>query len=165
MNNNKLQLLSLPDADIVYHSHFLPKTKADFYFEKLLKNIPWKQEKIKIFGKEHSQPRLTALFATNNRPYSYSGLTIKPKLFPSELAQIADKIKKLYPTEFTTCLANLYRTGEDSMGWHSDDEKELGENPVIASVSLGAERVFHLKHKINKKLKHKIILSHGSYFS
>jgi alkylated DNA repair dioxygenase AlkB len=87
---------------------------------------------------------------------------MKPLPFSETLSDIRKRISRLTNVEFTSCLLNLYRDGRDSNGWHSDDEKELGNNPVIASVSLGQERYFHLRHKKLKDLKHKILLEHGS---
>ena len=85
-----------------------------------------------------------------------------PQVISTELLQIKAAIEVIEPTIFTTCLANLYRDGKDSNGWHADDEKELGQNPVIASITLGQERWFHLKHKEDKSLKQIILLGHGS---
>ncbi|EAQ99853.1 alpha-ketoglutarate-dependent dioxygenase AlkB family protein [Maribacter sp. HTCC2170] len=82
--------------------------------------------------------------------------------FTTELLEIKKKIEIITKIEFNSCLLNLYRDGKDSNGWHADDEKELGLNPVIASISLGQERPFHLRNKKDKTLKHKMILEHGS---
>lgn len=124
--------------------------------------MPWRQDEIRVYGKLYPQPRLTALYGNNNRSYSYSGIVMKPLPFSDTLLEIRRKISVLTNVEFTSCLLNLYRDGKDSNGWHSDDEKELGKNPVIASVSLGQERYFHLRHKKLKQLKQKILLEHGS---
>lgn len=158
----KPQLIQLPNAELLYFNDFLEKSVADFYFGKLLKETPWRQDKIKLFGKEHLQPRLTALYANNEKPYSYSGISMNPEGFSEELLTIKNEVENACQMEFTTCLLNLYRDGQDSMGWHSDDEKELGKNPVIASVSLGAERLFKLKHKEDKTQKFDITPAHGS---
>ncbi|TAI46609.1 alpha-ketoglutarate-dependent dioxygenase AlkB family protein [Flagellimonas allohymeniacidonis] len=154
--------LDLPDSDIWYFANFFDFKKADDFFESLRKNTPWQQDDIKVFGKVYAQPRLTALYASNNRSYSYSNITMQPKPFTSNLLEIKTAIEEETDTLFTTCLLNLYRDGKDSNGWHSDDEKELGTNPVIASVTLGEERNFHLRHKSDRTLKHKILLQHGS---
>ncbi|MGA9325274.1 MAG: alpha-ketoglutarate-dependent dioxygenase AlkB [Salegentibacter sp.] len=158
----KPQIIQLPNAELLYFNDFLEKSVADFYFKKLLTETPWGQDKIKLFGKEHLQPRLTALYASNEKPYSYSGISMNPEGFSEELLTIKKQVEKVCHMEFTTCLMNLYRDGRDSMGWHSDDEKELGKNPVIASVSLGAERLFKLKHKEDKIQKFDITPAHGS---
>lgn len=161
--NSQLTLKpDLPDANIVYYPKFLNKSEADFYFTTLLKELNWEQHNIKIFGKTLPQPRLTSLYAENNTSYSYSNLTLHPHLFTSELKELQQKLIQLIGCHFTHCLANLYRDGIDSMGWHSDDEKELGKNPIIASLSLGEVRKFQLKHKFRKDLKYDLELEHGS---
>jgi len=154
--------LNLPDSDITYYPNFLNPEEADYYFKILLNEIPWQQDDITVFGKTYAQPRLTALFADNKKPYSYSNITMQPHGFSSALSEIKKKIEDIENNTFTTCLANLYRDGQDSNGWHSDNEKELGKNPIIASVSLGQVRPFSLKHKVHKHLKHKIELQSGS---
>lgn len=154
--------LNLPDSEIEYHPHFLEKTKANTYFEFLKRTVPWRHDTIKVFGKEYPQPRLTALYASNDRAYSYSNITMKPFPFTDELLEIKQKIEIHTGAKFTTCLLNLYRDGRDSNGWHADNEKELGANPVIASLTLGQERFFHLKHRKDKTQKQKILLEHGS---
>ncbi len=154
--------LQLPDSDITYFPNFLDCENANTYFELLKSSVPWRQDKIRVYGKLYPQPRLTALYGNNNRSYSYSGITMQPLPFSGTLLDIKTKISRLTPADFTSCLLNLYRDGKDSNGWHSDDEKELGKNPVIASVSLGQERYFHLKPKKLKDLKYKILLEHGS---
>lgn len=154
--------LDLPDSDIRYFPNFLTPEKADFFFEDFLKSVPWQQDDIRIFGKVHPQPRLTALYSTNGKPYSYSNITMQPHDFTDALLKIKKKIESKTDVLFTTCLLNRYRHGRDSNGWHADNEKELGENPVIASVTLGQERFFHLKHKRDKNLKSKLLLEHGS---
>ncbi|QYA25727.1 alpha-ketoglutarate-dependent dioxygenase AlkB [Gramella sp. MT6] len=154
--------IDLLDADLEYYPDFLEKKKADFFLEHLQKLENWRHDKIKLFGREIYQPRLTALFGEAGKTYTYSGLEMKPDPFTSELDEIRKGCELYCQTNFNVCLANYYRDGSDSMGWHSDDEKELGKNPIIASVSLGAERIFHLKHKKDTTAKHKIRLQHGS---
>ncbi|MEX0360197.1 MAG: alpha-ketoglutarate-dependent dioxygenase AlkB [Allomuricauda sp.] len=154
--------LDLPNADIIYHPSFLSLERANHFFRTLGETIPWQQDQITVFGKTHPQPRLTALYADNDKTYSYSGITMNPNSFTPELQQIKKEVEQLTQHTFTTCLLNFYRDGKDSNGWHSDDEKELGTNPIIASVSLGAERFFHLRNKADKRTKSKILLQHGS---
>ena len=154
--------LNLPDADVIYYPDFFSKEEANTYFKVLLETTNWKQDDITIFGKTHKQPRLTALYANNDKPYSYSNITMQPLKFTEALQNIKTKVETQTVTLFTTCLCNLYRDGQDSNGWHADNEKELGQNPIIASVSFGAERLFKLKHRTNKSLKHDITLQHGS---
>jgi len=154
--------LDMPDASVFYFPKFFNPVEADALYDGLMENTPWQQDTITIFGKPYKQPRLTALYATNNKPYSYSNITMQPHAFTDELKAIKSKIDIAVNTKFTPCLLNLYRDGSDSNGWHADNEKELGINPVIASLSLGAERLFHFKHKNNKDLKRKLTLQHGS---
>ncbi|TFG75310.1 MAG: alpha-ketoglutarate-dependent dioxygenase AlkB [Flavobacteriales bacterium] len=154
--------LNLPDGDISYFPEFLSNEKADDYFKVFLETVPWQQDDIKVFGKVYAQPRLTALYGNNKKPYTYSGLTMHPHEFTKELLDLKRLIETHTDVHFTSCLLNLYRDGQDSNGWHADDEKELGTNPVIASISLGQERFFHLKYRQDPSLKHKIPLEHGS---
>lgn len=154
--------LNLPDSSIVYYPEFFNLEESDQYFNSLLKTIKWRQDDIMVYGKTYKQPRLTALYANNNEPYSYSNITMLPLEFTSELKNVKQKIDNFAQVEFTTCLLNLYRDGQDSNGWHADDEKELGKNPIIASLSFGEKRLFKLKHKTNNNLKKDLELHHGS---
>lgn len=113
----------------------------------LLQDAPWKQESIKLFGKPVAQPRLTFAFADPGVSYRYSGLVIAPLPWTPMLLDIKQRVEREAKHSFNYVLANLYRDGADSMGFHADDEAELGKNPVIASVSLGGSRRFVLKHK------------------
>ncbi|SKB61361.1 Alkylated DNA repair dioxygenase AlkB [Salegentibacter holothuriorum] len=158
----KSEVFSLPDAELEYFPNFLLKAEADFLLKKILKEVHWQQQNIKLFGKQIPQPRLTAFYAEKGISYTYSGLQLKPDSFSTELWDLKQKTEELTGFNFNTCLANLYRHGKDSMGWHADDEKVLGKNPVIASISLGGIRRFQFKHKTNKDLKESIELQHGS---
>ena len=158
----KYTKLDVSDATIAYYPHFLPKSEATLFFNELLEKVAWQHDDITIFGKTYKQPRLTALYGNNGKPYSYSNIVMRPHPFMAPLTTIKERVENIAKIEFTTCLLNLYRVGKDSNGWHSDDEKELGQNPVIASVSLGEERYFNLRHKKDKSQKHKLLLQHGS---
>lgn len=153
---------NLPNAEIIYIENFYDTTRADHYFDVLKNTIHWQQDDITIFGKTYQQPRLTALYANNSKPYSYSNITMQPKLFTQELQQIKSDIEQEAHHQFTSVLLNRYRHGNDSNGWHADNEKELGTNPVITSLSLGETRPFHFKHRYIKDERHKINLNHGS---
>lgn len=163
-SENELSRVELPleDSDIVYYANLLTSAEATRLYESLLENISWRQDDITIYGKTYAQPRLTALYGEQGANYSYSGIKMYPLPFTSELKRIKNKIEMTTGASFNVVLINLYRDGRDSNGWHSDDEKELGKNPFIASISLGAKRTFHLRHKSIKHLKHKIDLEHGS---
>jgi alkylated DNA repair dioxygenase AlkB len=155
-------VLHLQDAEIIYFAHFFDKKEADAIFRQLTKDIPWQQDDIQVFGKIHPQPRLTALFGNEGKPYSYSNIKMQPYPWTLLLQKIKSYVENVSDTNFTTVLLNQYRDGKDSNGWHADNEKELGSNPVIASVSFGAERIFQLKHNSISGLKQNIILEHGS---
>lgn len=155
-------VLHLQDAEIIYFAHFFDKKGADAIFRQLAKDIPWQQDDIQVFGKIHPQPRLTALFGNEGKPYSYSNIKMQPYPWTLLLQKIKSYVESVSDTNFTTVLLNQYRDGKDSNGWHADNEKELGSNPVIASVSFGAERIFQLKHNSISGLKQNIILEHGS---
>lgn len=153
---------NLHDLDIKYFQNFLSNEEAAHYFEKLLKDMAWQQHSIRIFGRTMPQPRLTALYAETELPYTYSGLTLYPLSYPDELKDLQKKLNLKTNTRFTHCLANLYRNGKDSMGLHADDEKELGKDPVIASISLGETRKFRMKHKYIQHQKLELNLELGS---
>lgn len=155
-------VFSQPDADIEYYPNFFEYERADELFEKLKTEIPWQQDLITVFGKTHPQPRLTALFGNEGKPYGYSNIVMQPHAWTPLLMFIKNEIEESCEENFTTVLLNQYRDGKDSNGWHADNEKELGRNPVIASVSFGAERSFHLQHNTMKDRKLKITLEHGS---
>lgn len=160
-HSEKIQF-QLPNAELIYIPDFYIKAEADAYYNNLLTCTHWREDDIIVFGKTYKQPRLTALYGNTNKPYSYSNITMHPEIFTPELETIKHKVEAIAQTEFNTVLLNLYRHGQDSNGWHADNEKELGENPVIASVSFGAERPFYFKHRSIKSEKHKLLLQHGS---
>lgn len=159
---NTSQHLNLHGADVTYYPNFFTPAETAMYFKTLFEETPWQQDNIKLFGKVHPQPRLTALYGNNDIPYSYSNITMQPLPFTFALSEIKKKIETISPLPFTSCLLNLYRDGKDSNGWHADDEKALGPEPVIASVSFGASRIFKLRAKANTKRVHKIALESGS---
>lgn len=154
--------LNLKDAEVFYYPNYFTKNESMSLFQILTTETLWQQDDIKVFGKTYKQPRLTSLYGSNKRPYSYSNITMYPNEFSSTLLKIKSKIEDTTNEIFTTCLLNQYRDGQDSNGWHADDEKELGQNPVIASVSFGASRMFHLKHRYDKSHKCKLLLESGS---
>jgi alkylated DNA repair dioxygenase AlkB len=153
---------NVPDATIIYYPNFFDNEEANLVFDQLKNEIPWQQDEIRVFGKTHLQPRLTALFGDEAKEYSYSNIKMKPHPWNTLLQKIKLKVETQTVTSFTSVLLNYYRDGKDSNGWHADNEKELGTNPVIASISFGAERVFQLKHNLDKNQKINILLEHGS---
>jgi alkylated DNA repair dioxygenase AlkB len=152
----------LPDAEIEYYPAFFSLEKAYELFEKLKTEIPWQQDTITVYGKNHLQPRLTALYGNEGKPYGYSNIVMHPHQWSPLLMFIKEEVEKECQVSFTTVLLNYYRNGQDSNGWHADNEKELGRNPVIASLSFGAERVFQLKHNSIETAKQNITLQNGS---
>jgi alkylated DNA repair dioxygenase AlkB len=152
----------VPDATISYFPNIFCVEESKVLFEKLLSEIPWIQEDIVVYGKKYAQPRLTCLFGDNDRPYKYSNITMYPNQWTPLLLTIKNRVEQYCKYQFTTALINQYRDGKDSNGWHADNEKELGQNPIIASVSFGAERVFQLKHNTIKNQKLNLTLENGS---
>jgi alkylated DNA repair dioxygenase AlkB len=124
--------------------------------------VDWQQEEILIFGQRRLVPRLVAWHGDPGARYVYSGTEHRPQPWTSTLEDIRDRASALAGVAFNAVLLNLYRDGRDGMGWHADDEPELGRNPVIASVSLGAERRFCLRHRRRRDLKVDLPLPHGS---
>jgi alkylated DNA repair dioxygenase AlkB len=160
--SNEKQQLRLPDADLEYIPDFLTKTVADMYYKLLLHDTNWRHDDITVFGKTYKQPRLTALFGESDQSYSYSNITMYPEPFTETLERLKQKVENQCSSTFNTVLLNLYRSGNDSNSWHADNEKELGINPTIASLSLGETRPFHFKHRKDKEHRYKINLKHGS---
>ncbi|MEP7111426.1 MAG: alpha-ketoglutarate-dependent dioxygenase AlkB [Ferruginibacter sp.] len=151
------------NGEAILYSHFFSQTESDHYFNLLKDEITWKQEPIKIYGKEIMQPRLTAWYGELNNKYSYSGITMQPQQWTNSLLEIKEKIEKAAGVNFTNALLNFYRDGNDSMGWHRDNEKELGTNPVIGSVSFGATRIFQFRLYKEKGTIISMELMHGSF--
>lgn len=155
-------IFNLLDAEIIYFPNFFDKKEADILFDQLTSDIPWQQDDIRVFGKTHPQPRLTALYGNEGKSYSYSNIKMQPHPWNPLLQKIKSRVESVSGANFTTVLLNLYRDGKDSNGWHADNEKELGTNPIIVSVSFGTERIFQLKHNTISNLKQNILLEHGS---
>ena len=155
----------LPDAEIEYFPEFFSREKSLNFLPKLLDTIKWKQNTIKMYGKENPVPRLEAWYGDPGKSYAYSGIRMEPNPWTDELREIKRSIEAELEISFNSVLINYYRDGQDRVAWHSDDEKELGKNPVIGSVSFGAERTFKLRHKRYKEnnLKQSIVLKNGSF--
>lgn len=154
-------LNSIENGEYLFYPNFFTKSESDTFLRKLKAEIDWKQESMNMYGKKINFPRLTAWYGDNDKPYSFSGITLSPKKWSEELLCIKNKIQPEANVDFNSVLLNLYRDGNDSISWHTDAEKELGRNPIIASVNFGATRKFQLRHIITKE-KLEIELSHGS---
>jgi len=151
----------IQNGEYLHIINFFDKPSSDNYLKVLLDSIDWKQEKMNMYGKELLFPRLTAWYGDNDKPYSFSGITLQPQQWTKELLEIKRNVETKVDASFNSVLLNRYRNGNDSISWHTDAEKELGKNPIIASVNFGATREFQLKH-IHTKEKLSIELSHGS---
>lgn len=154
-------LNKIRNGEYLFYPNFFSKSQSDLFLQKLKDDIEWKQESMNMYGKQVDFPRLTAWYGDNDKPYSFSGITLQPKVWSKELLGIKEKIEPISNVQFNSVLLNRYRSGNDSISWHTDAEKELGINPVIASVNFGATRKFQLRH-INTKEKLEIELTHGS---
>lgn len=150
------------EGEVFYHPSFLTKEEADFYFKAIQDYTDWRQDSINFGGKKQMIPRLQAWYGDPAKTFTYSGITLTPEPWKKELLELGEKLKQKLNIDFSSVLVNLYRHGDDSVAWHADDEAELGINPVIASISLGATRTFKLRHKVEKTLKRDIKLEHGS---
>ena len=143
---NRWTPLDLPDADVsILHGLALP----DGALEALIDETAWRQDDIVIFGKRVRQPRLHAWYGDPEAVYRYSGLRNVPLPWTPRLVDIRSRVEAASGCRFNSVLLNLYRDGRDAMGFHSDDEAELGSQPVIASLSLGATRTFVFKRRIH----------------
>jgi len=144
--------IDMPDADVsILHEIEMP-VPYDQMLRKLIDQTIWRQEDVKIYGKVYQQPRLVALYGDSGKQYDYSGISLHPLPWTDLLREIKRRVEDCTEARFNAVFLNLYRDHNDSMGFHSDDEKELGKNPVIASLTFGATRTFLLKHKHKKEI-------------
>lgn len=150
--------------NISYSPAFLNKSQSDLLFSELLSAVPWRQPEIWMFGRKVKIPRLTAWYGDEGAGYVYSGIKNDPLPWTTTLQNLRERVEKEVGSIFNSVLLNLYRDGNDHLSWHSDNEKELGVEPLIASVSLGAERVFSLRSDIfnARNSKYDLLLQHGS---
>ncbi len=142
-------------------NNFLGVKEADALFNLLRNSIAWQEELLLIYGREVKVPRLVAWYGDSGLPYTYSGVCHRALPWLPELMVLKQRIEACCGGAFNGVLANLYRDGQDSVGWHADDEKELGPNPCIASLSLGQVRRFKLRHVQTKEVV-SLDLEHGS---
>ena len=153
--------VKINNGEYIYIPDFYEQATADKYLKRLISDIKWKQESMNMYGKVIPFPRLTSWYGDNDKPYSFSGIKLQPHPWSPGLLKIKTDIEPKANVRFNSVLLNRYRNGNDSISWHTDAEKELGVNPVIASVNFGAERKFQLKHKeTNERID--IVLQHGS---
>jgi alkylated DNA repair dioxygenase AlkB len=138
------------DGIINYHGPILARNEAQLFFDALLKTVPWKHDDAVIYGKRIQTARKVAWYGDSEFSYTYSGTTKVALLWNMELLALKHLVEQTTRTIFNSCLCNLYSTGGEGMSWHSDDEKALGRNTTIASLTLGAERKFSFRHKSKK---------------
>jgi alkylated DNA repair dioxygenase AlkB len=139
-------LLSRDGKAVVHHDAIDPR-RASELFVVLASSLAWKVHTVFVFGRWVEQPRLTAWYGNEDVPYRYSGSELRPHSWTPELVELRELCEQIADARFNSVLANQYRHGNDSVAWHADNEPELGVEPVIASVSLGAERRFDLRHR------------------
>lgn len=159
-----LFLQDLPDADVRHLAGWLPPVQADALHARLLEAIPWETHRIRMFGRWVDSPRLSCWMGDVDARYRYSGADFLPHPWPSVLLPLRDRLQEERGARFNSVLLNRYRSGTDSMGWHSDDEPELGPQPVIASLSLGAARRFLLRRRDRPAVKREFLLAEGDLF-
>jgi alkylated DNA repair dioxygenase AlkB len=157
-----LSPLPLADAELSFAPDFLSVAHASTLFEALRREIAWETHRIRLFGRELASPRLSCWIGDPGASYVYSNARFEPRAWSKSLRALRAEVSEATGEEFNSVLANLYRDGRDGMGWHSDDEPELGPQPVIASLSLGAARRFLLKHRRDPTRKLAIELPAGS---
>jgi alkylated DNA repair dioxygenase AlkB len=150
------------EGEVFYYPNFLTKEEADKYFTAIQAYTDWQQDSINFGGKAQLIPRLQAWYGDEDKTFTYSGITLKPKQWTQELMELNVKLQEKLSIVFSSVLVNQYRFGNDSVAWHCDDEAELGVNPIIASISLGATRTFKFRNLADKSLKREMKLEHGS---
>lgn len=151
--SDRLEQIPMPDADVYYSRDFKLGHPHDAILHQLINDVPWRQERIVVWGKEYAQPRLIAWYGDPGSSYTYSGITLEPTPWTGLLLEMKRRVEAIAADTFNSVLLNYYRDNRDSMGFHSDDEPELGARPVIASLSFGEERTFIMKHRLDKSAK------------
>lgn len=149
------------DGQATYYPSFMDEKETTEYFDKLKEEINWQNDELVIFGKTIITNRLVAWYGSEPFEYTYSKKTKKALLFSASLLKIKKQVEEVTGAKYNSCLLNFYHSGDEGMGWHTDDEKELVKHSSIASVSLGANRKFVFKHKLNGE-KVEVVLESGS---
>ncbi|NBL65458.1 alpha-ketoglutarate-dependent dioxygenase AlkB [Flavobacterium sp. NST-5] len=160
-DQNPLQNILPYGGNVIYFGKIIPREKADFYYEKLMHSIEWKNDEAIIFGKLIITKRKVAWYGDKNFDYTYSKTTKTALPWTEELLELKNLAEEKTGTIYNSCLLNLYHDGDEGMAWHSDDEKALGKHTSIASLSFGAERKFAFKHKKTAETV-STFLEHGS---
>ena len=160
-NDHRVCNILNKDGIVNYYGNILSSEEANQYFGLLMQNIQWEKDEVIIFGKHIATKREVAWYGDSEYLYTYSNTTKHALAWTKELSELKQIVEELTETKFNSCLLNLYHNGNEGMGWHSDDEKPLGKNNTIASLSFGAERKFSFKHKQTKQIV-SLVLEHGS---
>lgn len=160
-NRSSTQIIQ-EDGIVRYVPDFLSQAYSDQLLARSLDGISWVQHHINLFGKSVAVPRLSAWYSIIDATYKYSGLVHRPQHIPDFVSTVLNTVVSKTGIDFNSILVSLYRDGSHSMGWHSDDESELGPEVIIASLSLGAQRVFRFRHRHNKGLSVAVPVEHGS---
>ena len=161
ISDRSLKPLPLSQADLRYAETFLDKTEADTALNALIQQVPWQQAEIQLFGRKVLTPRLSCWMGEPDAVYRYSNTSFRPEPWNPVVLMLKSHVEAATGRKFNSVLLNYYRNGSDAMGWHSDDEAELGVRPMIASLSLGGVRRFLLRNKSGGKSLG-IDLAHGS---
>ena len=156
------EIISIEDGQLTLFADFLPQTEADIFLDILQRETPWQQDALNFGGRQVLIPRLQAWYGDKHSHYGYSGLALTPLPWTDTLLTLKQRIEVSSGQVFNSVLLNFYRDGKDSVSWHSDDEAELGLDPVIASLSLGTSRRFELRHRTKTIPKAICELEHGS---
>lgn len=160
-NQNNLQNLLPYDGTVHYYGKILSEQQSQFYFEKLMSNIEWRHDEAVIYGKHYTTKRKVAWYGDKPYDYTYSNTTKQALPWTEELRQLKGLVEEKAGIIFNSCLLNLYHDGSEGMAYHSDGEKMLGDDPIVTSLSFGAERKFSFKHKRTKQTR-SLILENGS---
>jgi alkylated DNA repair dioxygenase AlkB len=160
-NQGRISNLLHKDGLVNYYRNVLTHSQANLYFDLLSQNIIWKNDETVIFGKRIITKRKVAWYGDSDYTYTYSNATKQALVWTKELSDLKQIVEEFTETKFNSCLLNLYHDGNEGIAWHSDDEKSLEKNSIIASLSFGAERKFSFKHKQTKETI-SVVLEHGS---
>ena len=154
--------IGLPEDVLKYIPGLFDPEESAGFLETFIAGIPWEQRIVTMYGKKIITPRLTAWYGEKEKNYAYSGNLFQPRPWTRELLDIKEKVEPFSGVRFNSVLLNYYRDGNDSVAWHSDNETELGKQPVIASVSFGQVRRFDVRHKKDHQQKYSVRLEEGS---
>lgn len=160
-DKNGVSIILDNDGLVNYYGKILAYQEANQYLDLLMQNILWKNDEVILFGKHIVTKRKTAWYGDSDYLYTYSNITKQALPWTKELSDLKQMVEEFAGVKFNSCLLNLYHNGNEGMGWHSDDEKSLGKDNTIASLSFGAERKFLFKHKQTKQII-SLVLEHGS---